>query len=138
MDSIFIGSHLAHMALSCSILLRWSWLPLLVAFWLPLQGAWASVHSPATPHLAAMGDMPCCDSEMDCPDVDGGMTGCDQGGQCERCGDQCGHCVNSAGLFMPPILVCFTGFRAGFCPVQSDSRFPYRYPTPDERPPAIS
>lgn len=121
----------------------WSWLPLLVACWLPIQGAWAAVAGMSDyeggPSLAMGQSMDCCPEGMAGAHGDAGLADCHHAGPCDpdHC-DACGHCIHAASLLPPPAADWFAGLPGNARPGQTEGVFPTRYPASPDRPPSIS
>lgn len=122
---------------------RWSWLPLLVACWLPFQGAWAALEGICDSGRGpALVPAPSMDR---CPDGTAGdhdaaaLADCHHAGPCDpdHC-DACGHCIHGASLLPPTVSDGFAGLPGNARPGQAEGVFPIRYPASFDRPPPIS
>lgn len=122
---------------------RWFWLPLLLALWLPVQGAWApagGMAGPAGGHAMAMdGVMPCCENDVSAHGAQAGSDACHHAGSCDpaQC-DACDHCIHLASPFPPSAPRCRVGLSGDVRPVQGDACVLTRYPPPFEHPPSVS
>lgn len=119
--------------------LRWRWLALLLAFWLPLQGvALAAVSLPAgavpLPNGLAEHHGDCCDHGQACPEAAEAAADCGQTPPCEHCN----QCLQFFAGYLPASPN--RGQVPGAAPRHGSAGAAYPSPDlpPEERPPAIS